>query len=86
MQRAANSNLIEGVHDQTTSKLTIRTMPDPEDIYSTALGIADVSNSSVHIPNIPNGNGDIITPDGYEKKIGGQIYCYDQHLLKIVRT
>jgi hypothetical protein len=86
MQRAANSNLVEAVHNQSISKLTIRTMPDPEDIYSTALGINDISNSSVHIPNICNGNGDIITPNEYEKKTRRRIYHYDQHLLKIVCT
>jgi hypothetical protein len=44
-------------------------MPDPEDIYSTILGVTDISNSSVCIPNIRNGNGDIISPAEYEKKI-----------------
>jgi hypothetical protein len=44
-------------------------MPDPEDIYSMALGIADMSNLSVHVANIHNGNGDIITPDEYEKRL-----------------
>ena len=65
MQRASNSNLVEVVD----SRLTIRNMPDPEDIYSTALRNADVSNSSVFIPNIRDGNGDIITPIDYEKKL-----------------
>ena len=44
-------------------------MPDPEEIYSCALGAADVSKSSVHIPNIRDGEGKIITPDQYDKTL-----------------
>jgi hypothetical protein len=62
-------------------------MPDPEDIYSTILGGADVSNSSVNIPNIRNGNGDIISPTDYEKKLEDSsivmvnvyLKLYDEH-------
>jgi hypothetical protein len=44
-------------------------MPDPEDLYSITLGAADASNSYVYIPNIRNGDGNLITPHQYEIKL-----------------
>lgn len=67
MQHLANSNLVE-TNNETTN-LNIRTMPDPEDLYATTLGAADVSTSSVHIPNIRDNDGKIITPDQYDRKL-----------------
>jgi hypothetical protein len=61
-------------------------MPDPEDIYSTILGNADVSNSTVHIPNIRDGNGDIITPAEYEKRlVDGSIVMINVYLKLYVK-
>lgn len=55
-------------------------MPDPEDIYSTTLGAADVSTSTVHIPNVCDGDGRVITPDQYEKKLEpGSIVTLNVH-------
>ena len=48
---------------------TIANMPDPEGIYSAALGAAEVSKSSIDIPNVCDGNGALITPDEYEQKL-----------------
>ena len=50
MQYTANSNLVQ--NNNNSSQLSIRTMPDPDDIYSTTLTAADVSHSSVHIPQV----------------------------------
>ena len=44
-------------------------MPDPEGIYSSALGLADFSKSSINVPNIRDANGAIIRPDEYEQKL-----------------
>lgn len=44
-------------------------MPDPEGIYSAALGAADVSNSSINVPNVRDGNGALIMPHEYEQKL-----------------
>jgi len=44
-------------------------MPDPEGIYSAALGLADVSKSSMDVPNIRDGNGTLIKPHEYEQKL-----------------
>ena len=50
MQYAANSNLVQ--NNNNSSQLSICTMPDPDDIYSTTLSTTDVSHSSVHIPQV----------------------------------
>ena len=69
-QRLANSNLVEDVIGGTTDvKCSIRSMPDPEDIYSSILGAADVSNSFIHVPNIHDGDGNLIPPDQYQTKM-----------------
>ena len=44
-------------------------MPDPEDIYSSALGASDTSQSFVHIPNVQDGDGNIILPQDYDLKL-----------------
>jgi hypothetical protein len=44
-------------------------MPDPEGIYSAALGVADLSHSSIDVPNVRDGNGALIKPDEYEQKL-----------------
>ena len=43
-------------------------MPDPEEIYSTTLGATNVSDSSIHCPNIWDSDGNLITPDQYNVK------------------
>lgn len=69
-QKRANSNLVEDLLDDTNKiSLNIRSMLDPDEIYSTTLGAADVSHSTMHIPNIQNGDGDLITPDQYEQAL-----------------
>ena len=69
MNRRDNSNIVEGSSQSSANKMTIRSMPDPDDIYSSTLGAADVSNSTVHVPNVRDGDGNIIPPDEYEKKL-----------------
>lgn len=69
MRHKDNSNVVEDVGDTSHLHLNIRDFPDPEELYSSILGAADVSNSVVHIPNIRDGNGNLITPDQYETKI-----------------
>lgn len=69
MKNKATSNVVDSEDNNETTNLNIRTMPDPEDIYSTTLGAADVSTSSVHVPNIRDRDGKIITPDQYDKKL-----------------
>lgn len=64
-----NTDVLQNDKQSTTAKLTIRSMPDPEDIYSSTLGAADVSNSSVHVPHIRTGDGDIIAPEEYDTKL-----------------
>ena len=64
-------------------------MPNPEDIYSSALGAADVSNSTIHVPNIRDSDGNPITPDQYERKLEPgsivtinvyfKLYCIEFH-------
>jgi len=44
-------------------------MPDPEGIYSAALGVVDVSKSSIDILNMHDGNGALIMPNEYEQKL-----------------
>jgi hypothetical protein len=62
----ANSNLIEST---TKSNLDVKSMPDPEEIFSSILGAADTSQSYVNIPNIRDSDGNIILPYDYEKKL-----------------
>jgi hypothetical protein len=70
MHRKANSNLVEDFnHQQPEINLNIRTMADPDDIYSSTLGTVDTSNSTVEIPNVRNGDGNLITPDEYKLRI-----------------
>jgi hypothetical protein len=60
---------------------TIVNMPDPEGIYSAALGAADVSKSSIDIPNVHDGNGALIMPDEYEQKLEtGSIFMVNVYL------
>ena len=47
----------------------IADMPDPDGIYSSTLGVADVSKSFIDVPNVRDGNGTLITPDEYERKL-----------------
>ena len=56
-------------HRLETSNLNIWDFPDPKDIYSLTLGVADTSQSSIYIPNVRDENGKIITPDRYDKKL-----------------
>jgi hypothetical protein len=69
MQYRKNSNLVEDVGETNDVNLNICSMPDPEDIYSTTSEATNISNSYVYIPNIHNGNGNLITPDQYETKM-----------------
>lgn len=69
MRQKTNSNLVEDVGESSHLDLNIRNFPDPERLYSSILGAADVSNSVIHIPNIRDGNGNLITPDQYETKL-----------------
>ena len=67
MQHGASSILVKD--NNTSPKLSIHSMPNPDNIYSLTLGTIDVSKSSIHIPNICDGNEKIITPDQYDKKL-----------------
>jgi hypothetical protein len=44
-------------------------MPDPDGIYSSTLGTANVSRCFIAMPNIRDGNGALIRPDKYEHKM-----------------
>ena len=44
-------------------------MPDPEGVYSSALGLADFSKSFIECPNVRDGNGTLIHPDEYGHKL-----------------
>jgi hypothetical protein len=56
-------------------------MPDPDGIYSSTLGIADVSKSFIDVPNIHDGNGTLISPDEYEMKLqSGSIVMVNTYL------
>jgi hypothetical protein len=48
---------------------TIADMPDPEGVYSSALGLADFSKSFIECPNVRDGNGTLIYPDEYGHKL-----------------
>jgi hypothetical protein len=48
---------------------TIHDMPDPEGVYKTALGHADLSKSWLDIPNVRDGNGALIKPEDYDDKL-----------------
>jgi hypothetical protein len=63
-----NSNLVEDASDSNVN-IDVRTMPDPEDVFSCALGASDTSQTSVHIPNVRNGDGDLIPPQEYEMRL-----------------
>jgi len=64
--QADNSNLVEEVVDGIRN---IGHMPDPDSIYSSTLGVADISKSFIDVPNVRDGNGKLITPDEYERKL-----------------
>ena len=67
-----NSNIVEDTHDLHNLSINVRSMPDPEDVYSCTLGASDTSQSTVHIPNIRDGDGNIILPQDYESKLQDQ--------------
>jgi hypothetical protein len=48
---------------------TILDMPDPQGVYRTALGHADLSKSWLDIPNVQDGNGALIEPAEYDDKL-----------------
>lgn len=81
MQHRGNSNLTEDSGERSDVQLNIRSFPDPEEIYSTTLGAADTSKSYVYIPNVRNGDGNLITPDQYHiKLIDGSIAMVNVYL------
>jgi hypothetical protein len=56
-------------------------MPDPEGIYSAALGVADISKSYIDVPNVHDGNRTLIRPDEYGKKLeSGMIVVVNVHM------
>jgi hypothetical protein len=65
----ANSNIVDESPNNDTINIDIASMPDPEDVFSTTLGAADTSHSYIHVPNVRDGNGDIIFPYEYEDKL-----------------
>lgn len=70
--RQSQSSKPSTVNDTNTTPrggIDVRSMPDPEDIYSTTLGASDTSQSFVHIPDIRNGDGETIQPQQYEMKL-----------------
>jgi hypothetical protein len=48
---------------------TIADMPDPNGVYSSTLGHADLSKSWVEVPNVRDGNGTLIRPEEYDDKL-----------------
>jgi hypothetical protein len=70
-----------GTSETNNLTFNIRSIADPDDIYSTTLGAADVSHSHVHTPDVRDRNGDLVTPDQYDKKLeDGSIVMVDVHL------
>ena len=63
-----NSHDVDDNH-HTYERFDIRSMPDPLDIYSSTLGASDTSQSFVHIPNVKDGDGNIILPQDYDLKL-----------------
>ena len=55
--------------DSSYPTIDIRSMPDPEDVFSCTLGAADTSQSFVHIPNIRDNERNLILPQDYETKL-----------------
>ena len=81
MHQRGNSHIVEDMDSNMNMKLNIRNFPDPEDIYSTTLGAADTSKSFVNIPNVRDGDGNLITPDLYEQNLhDGTIVTVNVHL------
>ena len=44
-------------------------MPDPDGVYSSLLGTANMNKCHVNIPNIWDGNGTLIPPAEYDNKL-----------------
>ena len=57
------------LYPEVASVRTIADMPDPEGLYSSTLGLADFSKSSINVPNVRDGNGAIIRPEEYAQKL-----------------
>ena len=64
-----NPHIIDNNNHTSHENINVRDMPDPHDIYSAALGASDTSQSFVHIPNVRDGDGDIILPQDYKLKL-----------------
>ena len=64
-----NSHIIDDNNHTSHENINVRDMPDPHDIYSAALGASDTSQSFVHIPNVRDGDGNIILPQDYKLKL-----------------
>lgn len=58
-------------------------MPDPEDVYSSTLSTTDISNSSIHVPNVCDGNRNVITRSIW-KKVKTWLHHHHEHLFQIV--
>ena len=55
-------------------------MPDPDGIYSSTLGVADISKSFIDMPNVRDGNGKLITPDDERKLEDGCVVMVNVYL------
>jgi hypothetical protein len=55
-------------------------MPDPDGIYSSTLGVADISKSFIDMPNVRDGNGKLITPDDERKLEDGCMVMVNVYL------
>ena len=49
--------------------MTLADMPDLDGVYSLILGTTDANKCLVDIPNIHDGNGALIMPGEYNKKL-----------------
>ena len=71
-------------NDNSNKHLNVRSMPDPFEIYDLAFGASDTSQSFVYVPDIRDGDGELIPPQLYEHD--QSIYRDNKCLLKTVRS
>ena len=70
-------------NDDSNKHLNIRSMPDPFEAYDLALGASDTSQSFVHVPDIRDGDGELIPPQSYEAKLHDQTIVIVNVFLKV---
>lgn len=70
-------------NDNSNKHLNVRSMPDPFEIYDLAFGASDTSQSFVYVPDIRDGDGELIPPQLYETKLHDQSIVIINVFLKL---